>query len=34
MPTETIVIASIVAAFAAFAATLYWADLRTRGFGR
>jgi hypothetical protein len=34
MPTEIIVIASIMAAFAAFAATLYWADLRTRGLGR
>lgn len=34
MPTEIIVIASIMAAFAAFAVTLYWADLRTRGLGR
>jgi hypothetical protein len=31
MPTEIIVIAIVAAAFGLFAATLYWADLQTRG---
>ena len=30
MPTETIVIAIIVAAFGVFAGALYWGDLQTR----
>lgn len=34
MPTDFIIIACIVAAFGLFAATLYWADLHTRGPGR
>ena len=31
MPTDTIVVLIMAAAFGIFAATLYWADLRTRG---
>jgi hypothetical protein len=31
MPTDIIVIAMVAAAFGLFAATLYWADLQTRG---
>ena len=31
MPVETIVVVLMAAAFGIFAATLYWADLRTRG---
>jgi hypothetical protein len=31
MPTEIIVIAIVAAAFGLLAATLYWADLQTRG---
>ena len=31
MPTDTIVVLVMAAAFGIFAATLYWADLRTRG---
>ena len=31
MPIDTIVVALMAAAFGIFAATLYWADLRTRG---
>ena len=34
MPTEIIVIAVVVAAFGVFAATLYWADLQTRGLDK
>ena len=34
MPTDIIVIALIAAAFGIFAATLYWADLRTRGVSK
>jgi len=34
MPTEIIVLTLIVAAFCAFAATLYWADQQTRGLGK
>ena len=30
MPIDIIVVALIAAAFGIFAATLYWADLRTR----
>jgi hypothetical protein len=30
MPTDIVVLALIAAAFGAFAATLYWADLHTR----
>lgn len=30
MPTETIVIAIIVAVFGVFAGALYWGDLQTR----
>lgn len=30
MPTETIVIAIIIAAFVVFAGALYWGDLQTR----
>jgi hypothetical protein len=31
MPTDLIVVGVMMAAFVAFAATLYWADHRTRG---
>jgi hypothetical protein len=31
MPTDIIVIAMVAAVFGLFAATLYWADLQTRG---
>jgi hypothetical protein len=31
MPTDIIVVSLMMAAFVAFAATLYWADNRTRG---
>ena len=31
MPTDTIVVLVMAAAFGIFAATLYWEDLRTRG---
>ena len=31
MATDTIVVLVMAAAFGIFAATLYWADLRTRG---
>jgi hypothetical protein len=34
MPTEIIVLALIASAFCAFAATLHWADLHTRGLGK
>jgi hypothetical protein len=34
LPMEMIVLALIVTAFCAFAATLYWADLQTRGVGK
>jgi hypothetical protein len=34
MPTDIIVVALIAAAFGIFAATLYWADLRTRGVSK
>jgi hypothetical protein len=34
MPTEIILLAFIGAGFCAFAATLYWADLLTRGLGK
>jgi hypothetical protein len=34
MSMHTLVLAMIVIAFAAFAATLYWADLQTRNLGR
>jgi hypothetical protein len=34
MPIDIIVVALIAAAFAIFAATLYWADLRTRGLSK
>jgi hypothetical protein len=30
MPVDTIVVVLMAAAFGIFAATLYWADLRTR----
>ncbi len=33
MSTEIVLIAFIAVAFCAFAATLYWADLQTRGAG-
>jgi hypothetical protein len=31
VPTDTIVVLAMAAAFGIFAAALYWADLRTRG---
>jgi len=31
MPTDTIVVLAMASAFGIFAATLYWAGLRTRG---
>jgi hypothetical protein len=34
MPIDTIVVVLMAAAFGIFAATLYWADLRTRGVTR
>ena len=34
MPVDTIVVVLMAAAFGIFAATLYWADLRTRGLTR
>ena len=34
MPIDTIVVVLMAAAFGIFAATLYWADLRTRGLAR
>jgi hypothetical protein len=34
MPIDIIVVALIAAAFGIFAATLYWADLRTRGLSK
>jgi hypothetical protein len=34
LPMEIIVLALIVTAFCSFAATLYWADLQTRGLGK
>jgi hypothetical protein len=34
MPIDTIVVVLMAAGFGIFAATLYWADLRTRGLTR
>jgi hypothetical protein len=34
LPMEIVVLTLIATAFCAFAATLYWADLQTRGLGR
>jgi hypothetical protein len=34
MPTDTIVVLIMATAFGIFAATLYWADLHTRGVSR
>jgi hypothetical protein len=34
MPTDTIVVLIMATAFGIFAATLYWADLRTRGVSK
>jgi hypothetical protein len=34
MPVDTIIVVLMAAAFGIFAATLYWADLRTRGLSR
>ena len=34
MPVDTIVVVLMAAAFGIFAATLYWADLRTRELTR
>ena len=34
MPIDIIVVALVAAAFGIFAATLYWADLRTRGLSK
>jgi hypothetical protein len=34
MPTATIVALLMASAFGIFAATLYWADLQTRGLGK
>jgi hypothetical protein len=34
MPTDIIVVALIAAAFGIFAATLCWADLRSRGMSK
>jgi hypothetical protein len=34
MPVEIILLALIVAGFCVFAATLYWADVQTRGLAR
>jgi len=34
MPMDTIVVVVMAAAFGIFAATLYWAHLRTRGLSR
>jgi hypothetical protein len=34
MSTDALVLVVIVAAFGVFAATLYWAELQTRGINR
>ena len=34
MPTETIVLAAVIAAFCIFAGALCWGDLQTRGLGK
>jgi hypothetical protein len=34
LPIEIIVLTLIASAFCAFAATLHWADLQTRGLGK
>jgi hypothetical protein len=34
LPMEIVVLALITTAFCAFAVTLYWADLQTRGVGK
>ena len=34
MPTDMIVVLVMATAFGIFAATLYWADLRTRGVSK
>ena len=34
MATDMILVVLIAAAFGVFAATLYWADLQTRGLGK
>jgi hypothetical protein len=34
MPTDTIVVLIMATAFGFFAATLYWADLHTRGLSK
>jgi hypothetical protein len=34
MPTDTIIVLFMATAFGIFAATLYWADLRTRGVSK
>jgi hypothetical protein len=34
MPTDTIAALLMASAFGIFAATLYWADLQTRGLGK
>jgi hypothetical protein len=34
MPLDTIMVVFIAAAFGIFAATLFWADLQTRGLGK
>ena len=34
MPTDTIAVLIMATAFGIFAATLHWADLRTRGLSR
>jgi len=34
MPTDTIVVLAMASAFGIFAATLYWAGLRTRGVSK
>jgi len=34
MPTDTIVVLIMATAFGIFAATLYWADVRTRGLSK
>ncbi len=34
MPLDIALVVFIAASFGAFAATLYWADLQTRGLGK
>lgn len=34
MPTDTLILVAIIAAFCVFAATLYWADSQTRAINK